>query len=454
MPALGGGLHSRRRVMVSLARTGLLAAYAAAVYISLTEGLGRALGAGGPGQAGLSLAAAALIAIGFAPARRLAGRVVARTPLGRAGEPYEALTALASTTASAGTTDEAIGELATLLGRGTGAATASVWLWVRGSFVRAAVWPAAGESQGPPPREHSIGAIAAREDVHHVAQVRDAGGTLGALAIARKPGDPITPPEEKLAADLASGAAPLLRTVALTAELAERVREAAQQEAELQASRRRLADAGAAERRRLAEEIRVSFSRRLDGISEEAARLRDVIPGDRQAAARLMPALDAKLTAIIDELRAFARGILPPVLRDHGLAAGIEGLQDAAAAIPVPVRAEVHGVGRYRRGIETAVYFCTLRMIRICSADDSPGLLTVRLTDDGHELAVTVTGGAGAAVPVKEDIDAVTDRLAVLGGSAAFVLGEDGLLNLRATVPVGEADRREMARSGEDGRTG
>ena len=112
------------------------------------------------------------------------------------------------------------------------------------------------------------------------------------------------------------------------------------------------------------------------------------------------------------------------------------------------MRADVRGVGRYRSGIEATVYFCAVQMLRTCSVHTGSTPLAVSVTDDGHELLVTVTGtaaGSGGSSPAQEELDAITDRLAVLGGRADAVSGEDARLTLRATVPVNADDRCDTA---------
>src|SRR5207253_1510335 len=74
------------------------------------------------------------------------------------------------------------------------------------------------------------------------------GERLGALSLTKAPGERLTPAEEHLARDLASGAGLVLRNVRLTEELLQRLKE-------LQASRIRIVHAQDQERRRLERNI-------------------------------------------------------------------------------------------------------------------------------------------------------------------------------------------------------
>src|SRR2546423_12553095 len=116
------------------------------------------------------------------------------------------------------------------------AAAASVWIRSDGQLVPSATWPA--EAQPMPP-----------EQADRVAAVRHQGEELGELAVKKRPGEPVTPVEEKLLTDLAAQAGQVLRNVRLTADLQARLEQISQQAAELPESRHRLFAAPGSQRR-------------------------------------------------------------------------------------------------------------------------------------------------------------------------------------------------------------
>src|SRR5207253_3048473 len=81
-------------------------------------------------------------------------------------------------------------------------------------------------------------------DTDRAVAVRHQGDLLGALTVAKRQGESLTPVEDKLLDDLAAQAGLVLKNVGLTAELLARLEE-------LRASRQRLVAAQDDERRRL-----------------------------------------------------------------------------------------------------------------------------------------------------------------------------------------------------------
>src|SRR5204863_8290860 len=146
----------------------------------------------------------------------------------------------------------------------------------------------------------------------------------------------------------------LLRSVSAAARLAlANVRlqtEVQRQVEELEASRRRLADAGDTERRRLERQLREGAGRRLAEV--------EALLGTGQAGARgdldgILIDIQAKLERTRSELREFARGIHPSVLAEEGLS---PALRELVERTPVPVELRVPD-SRYSGLIESAAYF-------------------------------------------------------------------------------------------------
>src|SRR5207247_94284 len=63
----------------------------------------------------------------------------------------------------------------------------------------------------------------------------------------------------------------------------------------------------------------------------------------------------------LENLRDLARGIYPPLLANHGLAAALEA---NARKTAVPVTVEAGGIGRYPQEAEAAGYFCALEALQ------------------------------------------------------------------------------------------
>jgi signal transduction histidine kinase len=85
----------------------------------------------------------------------------------------------------------------------------------------------------------------------------------------------------------------------------------------------------------------------------------------------------------IDDLRALARGIYPPLLADRGLAAALRVQADRAA---MPVHVDAGGAGRLPREAEATVYFCVLEALLNVAKYAAASLATVELRQAGGRL--------------------------------------------------------------------
>jgi signal transduction histidine kinase len=122
--------------------------------------------------------------------------------------------------------------------------------------------------------------------------------------------------------------------------------------------------------------------------------------GDLDRAAELVDAAHRSAIEAIAELRVLARGIHPPAL-DNGLADALTTLA-ARSAVPVELITEIPQ--RPSAAIETIAYFCAAELLAnvakhsgarhaTLEAVHVPGLLRVRVTDDGCGGAIPEAGG-------------------------------------------------------------
>ena len=118
-----------------------LAAFITAVYVGFIVGIGALVGT--RGDVLLSAVAAALVAMAFQPVRRRAQRFANRLVYGERASPYEVLSSFSQRVASAYAADDVLERMARLLGEGTGASRAEVWVRVGRRLQRSAAWPAA-----------------------------------------------------------------------------------------------------------------------------------------------------------------------------------------------------------------------------------------------------------------------------------------------------------------------
>ncbi len=348
--------------------------------------------------------------------RRIAKRVV----FGRRAAPYQVLTEFSGRVGGTYATEDVLPRMAQILGQGTGAEIARVWLHVGGTLRPEASWPTNATAREPVPLAgDELSAI----DGESAFEVRDRGELLGALSVVMPASDPMNPSKERLVRDLASQAGLVLRNVRLIEEL--------------RASRQRLVAAQDEERRKLERNIHDGAQQQLVALQVKQRLVEGMIERDPSKALELMSQLQADTTGALETLRDLARGIYPPLLADQGLGAALES---QARKSPVPVAVEAVGIARYPQDVEAAVYFCTLEALNnlakyanasraTVSLSQSDGTLTFAVSDDGVGFDVgRDSNGTG--------LQGMTDRIDAIGGSLEIRSSPGEGTTVRGRVPV------------------
>src|SRR6266480_1485936 len=377
---------------------GALAAFITAVYVGIVVGIGTLIGAGREPNLALSIAATAVVAVAFQPVREWIERVANRLVYGQRATPYEVLAQFSHRVAGAYANEEVLSRLARVLGEGTAAAAASVWIRSDGQLVPSATWPA--EAQPMPP-----------EQADRVAAVRHQGEELGELAVKKRPGEPVTPVEEKLLTDLAAQAGQVLRNVRLTADLQARLEQISQQAAELRESRKRIVAAQDAERRRLERNIHDGAQQHLVALAVKLRLAATLAKRDPEKARRSIMELKAQTAEALQTLRDLAQGIYPPGLHERGLLDALSAHAEVTA----------DGVTRYDPDMEAAVYFCCLEALQNAAKHAHASRTAIHLEQRDSHLRFAVTDNGIGFDPERAvtgaGVQNMKDRLASLGGT-------------------------------------
>jgi signal transduction histidine kinase len=360
------------------------------------------------------------LGIAFRPAMRVARRFADRLVYGRRATPYEVLTEFSERLGSSYGTEDVLPRIAQVLGEGTGAEVARVWLASGRELRQAAAWPEGADPRPPLPLAEGAAPAPAGESA---VEVRDRGELLGALSVRMPASDPMNPAKEKLVSDLAAQAGLVLRNVRLVDDL--------------RASRQRLVAAQDAERRRLERNIHDGAQQQLVAIAVKARLARQLLQRDPERAADAIGQIEAETQTALEDLRDLARGIYPPLLADEGLVAAI-GAQ--ARKAPLPVEVESDAVGRYPAEIEATVYFCALEALQNVSKYAAARRAVVRLAQVNGTLAFEVVDdGRGfdpGAVRSGTGLQGMADRLAAVGGSLDVRSSEGAGTTVIGLVPV------------------
>jgi len=287
---------------------GGLAAFITAVYIGIVAGIGRLAGEGPRPNLLLSILATAVVAVAFQPVRERVQHFANRLVYGDRATPYEVLSEFSERMGGTFATEELLPRMARILAEGTGATRADVWVKVGSELRSDARWPGADDPLPP----IDVGAMP--EDL---VPITHQGDLLGALSIRKRPGEALTPTEDKLLTDLASQAGVVLRNVELTDQLKARLED-------LRASRQRLVAAQDEERRRIERNIHDGAQQQLVALAVKQRLVAGLVGRDPDQATQMLAQLQADTTEALENLRDLARGIYPPLLADRGLAAALQ----------------------------------------------------------------------------------------------------------------------------------
>jgi signal transduction histidine kinase len=240
--------------------------------------------------------------------------------------------------------------------------------------------------------------------------IRHQGELLGALSIVKRPGESITPTEDKLVRDLAAQAGLVMRNVALTEQLMDHIEQ-------LRASRQRLVHAQDEERRKLERNLHDGAQQQLVALSVKLRLAEGLVDRDSEKTKAMLADLQTETGQAIEDLRDLARGIYPPLLADKGLVAALEA-QARKGSVATSVEAE--NVARYPQQVEAAVYFCALEALNNVAKYSGASNAEVRLAQTNGDLTFEVSDdGAGfdsARTSYGTGLRGMADRVEAIGG--------------------------------------
>ena len=382
---------------------GVLVVFVTAVYAAVVAGLG-ALGSsvGVLNRGPLIAIATAIIAIAFQPVLRRARRLANRLVYGERATPYEVLSEFSERMGETYSVDEVPVRMARILGEGTGATEATVWLHVGRQLRAAAIWPTGSvlPASLASPGEETVPVVPGADRTF---PVRHQGELLGALSVSMPPDEPMSSEHERLCTDLAAQAGLVLRNVRLIEEL--------------RSSRERLVVAQDQERRKLERNLHDGAQQQLVALSVKERLASRLIDREPAKARDLLEQIQAETTEALETLRDLARGIYPPLLADQGLLAALEA---QARKAPLPVEVDGDGIGRYPQEVEAAVYFASLEALQNVSKYAEASRAWVDLGVQDGELVFSVRDDGKGFDPettsLGTGLQGIDDRLSALGG--------------------------------------
>jgi PAS domain S-box-containing protein len=200
---------------------------------------------------------------------------------------------------------------------------------------------------------------------------------------------------------------------------------------EVAASRARIVAAADEERRRVVRDLHDGAQQRLVHTVITLQLARESLENGEDVDDLLTEALENAQRATA-ELRELAHGILPPILTQGGLRAGVDAL---ASRAPVSLRNDV-SVGRLPAAIEATAYFVVAEALTNVAKHAQAAHAEVTARVENGALVVQVRDdGVGGARP-GSGLLGLRDRLAVLDGQFRIESPVDGGTLVAAEIPL------------------
>jgi PAS domain S-box-containing protein len=206
-------------------------------------------------------------------------------------------------------------------------------------------------------------------------------------------------------------------------------------EAALRASRARLVETAATERRRLERNLHDGAQQYLNALAAKlrlaAARVADGPDVIRQ----ILGEAQADLAIAVEELRELARGIHPAILTEQGLGPALAGLAERS-----PVRVSLTHVPdeRLDETLEVAAYYVVAEGLTNVAKYAQAERARVSVVHKQQLLVVEVVdnGVGGADINKGSGLRGLADRVEALGGRLVVDSSPRGGTRLRAEIPT------------------
>jgi signal transduction histidine kinase len=460
--AMGSSRRLAGRIDRILAHTVSLAGLTGivvAVYLVVVIGLGRTPTHGERSLLALSMAAAALSALLYAPARARLTQYANRLVYGEREAPDTVLRTFGTRLSRAIPMDELLLQVAESLRKTLGLMSAEVWTGSGGELERTVSVPDAPVRHLTlSPDEQTVVARAGvsgtawveiwmpallegRGDASvRVAPATHSGQVLGLIVTVRASGsDAFNADDDLMLAELARQVGLALHNVELDSALKETLDEVRRQASELQASRARIVAASDAARRQIERNLHDGAQQHLVALAVNVRLAQKLAESDPAASAQILDQLGEGLQDAVQELRALAHGIYPPLLVDRGIG---EALRSAAGRAALPTDVDAESLGRYEPEEEAAVYFCCMEALQNAGKHAGEGATaTVRVWEVDSSLMFEVTDtGAGFDANGKLAKGAgfvnMSDRVGAIGGTVDVRSAPGEGTTVRGRIPV------------------
>jgi signal transduction histidine kinase len=207
---------------------------------------------------------------------------------------------------------------------------------------------------------------------------------------------------------------------------------------QLTATRAAALDAHATELRRIERSLHDGTQNRLVAVTVLLGAARRAVSRDPAAAEEILERAQSAAEEALAELRTVARGILPPVLADRGLAGALSGLA-ASSVVPCTVEVEVDVPVRCAASVEATAYFLVAEALTNASRHSGATAIAVdvRTADQRLHVRVTDDGSGGAVEGAGSGLVGIRRRVEAHDGTLLLTSPPGGPTTLTAELPCG-----------------
>ncbi|MEU6712263.1 histidine kinase [Nonomuraea sp. NPDC046802] len=239
--------------------------------------------------------------------------------------------------------------------------------------------------------------------------------------------DPALLEDPELIEAACAAASLALENERLTAELLARLRQ-------LSESRARVVRAAEAERRRLERDLHDGVQQRLLSIPLTLSLAEAALSSGAERARPLIAEARASALTTLDEVRALAQGIHPPILTERGL---VGAVRELAAVAPVPVEVASDDAGDLPAEVETTAYFVVAEALSNLAKHAAADRAAVTIGKAHGRLLVEIQdNGRGGADPERgSGLRGLVDRVRTNGGSLRVHSPSGQGTRIEATLP-------------------
>lgn len=435
-----------------------LSAVVTVIYLVVVVGLGRVPTDDEQTVLVLSMAAAAVSAAVYLPARARLTEIANRLVYGEERDPTEALDTFGNRLTRALPMDELLLQLAELCKKHLALRASEVWTGMGGRLARAASVPDRGDARTElGPKELPVvtrarisgrgwaevwlpGLLEGRgEGPLRVVPMSHSGELFGLLLLERpEDGDEFDEDDERVLTELARQVALALHNSELDNALQATLEEVQRRNVELRESRARIVATADRERRMIERNLHDGAQQHLVALAVKLRLIQRIGETDPAGVLAMVEEARQDALATVEVLRALAHGIYPPLLVDKGLP---DALTAAAGRASLPATLEAHDVGRYAQDVEAAVYFCCVEALQNAGKHAGEGASARVVVEqvDG-ELRFSVSDdGAGFDVAARRaghGFVNMADRLGAIGGRLDVSSAQGEGTRVAGSVPV------------------